>query len=117
MTARPTITCWPFDRWPDRDQALWTLNCTPSSPYDDGPPHYGGGLRQTSLRKIGGGYGRWLDFLDRQGWLDPAQPPLARVTRHRLRLYFQEMRQVSSGDRGFALDSVRHRMPYDLSMA
>lgn len=98
MTAPPTITCWPFDRWPDRDQALWTQNCTPSSPYDDGEPRYGGKLREASLRKIGGGYGRWLDFLDRQGWLDPAAPPLARVTRHRLRLYFQEMRQVGNRD-------------------
>lgn len=91
-----TAICWPIARWPETDQTAWTLGCTPGDPFDD--PHYGATLRPDSLTKIRKGYGRWLDFLDIRGWLDPAQPALERVTRARLRAYFHALRAAGNAD-------------------
>lgn len=72
------------------------MGCTPGDPFDD--PRYGATLRPDSLTKIQKGYGRWLDFLCARGWLDPAQPALERVTRPRLRAYFQTLRAAGNAD-------------------
>ncbi|MDD3798841.1 MAG: site-specific integrase [Novosphingobium sp.] len=43
------------------------------------------------------GYGQWLSFLARRGWLDPDQTPEARATPDRVRLFVLELQQrVSS---------------------
>jgi site-specific recombinase XerD len=89
--------CWPLEWWPAIDQAAWNLGFTPGDPFDD--PRYGSGLRLDSRAKIRKGYGRWLSFLAARGWLDPAQPPLARVTRPRLRAYFRALRAAGNADR------------------
>lgn len=90
--------CWPLAWWPAVDQAAWALGFTPGDPFDD-DPRYGPGLRPGSRPKIRKGYGRWLSFLAGRGWLDPAQPPLARVTRPRLRAYFRALRAAGNSDR------------------
>ncbi|MFC7477905.1 tyrosine-type recombinase/integrase [Dankookia sp. GCM10030260] len=89
--------CWPLEWWPAVDQAAWTLGFTPGDPFDD--PRYGTELRLGSRTKIRKGYGRWLSFLAKRGWFDPAQPPLARATRPRLRAYFRTLRAAGNADR------------------
>jgi site-specific recombinase XerC len=95
-----TIRCWRFGAWPALDRAAWTCGCTPVAPYGDpyGAPRPGATLRPDTLSKISKGYGRWLCFLDARGELDPDQPPLARVTRQRLRGYFHALRQAGNAD-------------------
>jgi hypothetical protein len=95
--AKPTetIACWKVGRWPPLDQAAWLLGCAPGDPFDDAP-RPGADLRADSLAKYAKGYGRWLCFLAARGWLDPRQPPYARVTRRRLFAYFHELRRAGN---------------------
>lgn len=39
-----------------------------------------------------------MGFLTDRGWLEPAQPPLARVARPRLRAYFRALRAAGNAD-------------------
>jgi site-specific recombinase XerC len=95
-----TIRCWRLGEWPALDQAAWTRGCTPVAPYDDpyGERRAGSTLRPDTLSKISKGYGRWLCFLAARGALEPDQPPLARVTRRRLRAYFHALRTAGNAD-------------------
>lgn len=43
-------------------------------------------------RNVEQGYGQWLSFLDRSGWLDPEAPPEVRVTPERVRLFVNQLR-------------------------
>ena len=81
--------CWKLELWPAADCESWLLNCSPGDPFDD--PRPGAALREASEEKIRKGYGRWLAFLSANTWLDPAQSPIERVTRDRLRAYLREL--------------------------
>ena len=81
---------WPFSQWPEADRTIWIHHCRPGDPFDD--PCYGATLRPPTQVFLSQGYGSWLCFLASRGWLDPRQPPLQRVTRARLRAYFQALR-------------------------
>ncbi|ATR19460.1 Hypothetical protein RMHFA_04724 (plasmid) [Roseomonas mucosa] len=91
-----TRLCWPLERWPEADRAAWRLHCTPGDPFGDVRP--GARLRRASLATLIKGYGRWLSFLHSRGWLDPDEPPLARVTQERLRAYFRTLRRAGNAD-------------------
>ena len=88
--------CWKLTRWPEADRASWQRNTTPGDPFDD--PRHGASLRPASLAKISKGYGRWLDFLDSQGWLAPEVAALQRVTRPRLRAYVRALNAAGNAD-------------------
>ena len=97
MSASPRRpVCWKLANWPEADRACWQRNTTPGDPFDD--PHPGASLRPASLGKSSKGYGRWLDFLDAQGWLDPEVPALLRVTRPRLRAYIRALKAAGNAD-------------------
>ncbi len=88
----------PFQEWPDRDQTAWRHNCSPADdPFDD-DPRPGAERRADTLASYKKGYGRWLSFLASRGWLDPAQPADARVTRPRLRCYFRVLKRSGNRD-------------------
>jgi site-specific recombinase XerD len=93
---RHEIRCWRIPEWPLEDQRLWIENCKAGDPFDD--PHYAPTLRSATRDKTAKGYGRWLCFLASNGWLDKSGPPLDRVTRPRLRRYFQELRAAGNAD-------------------
>ena len=95
-----SIRCWRFPAWPALDQAAWSWGCTPLEPFAApfAVPRPGAKMRQGTLDKIRKGYGRWLCFLAAHSTLDADQPPLARVTRPRLRAYFQALRQAGNAD-------------------
>ena len=95
MAGRRPSLCTPFDRWPAIDRDAWTLGCTPGDPFDDAP-HHGAALAPPSRHKIRQGYARWLHFLDQHDWLDPALPPLERVTEQRLWTYFQALQEAGN---------------------
>lgn len=50
------------------------------------------------MEKTAKGYGRFLCFLHQHGWLDPELPPLKRVTRHCLRVYFRNLKAAGNAD-------------------
>lgn len=91
-----TRLCWPLECWPEADRAAWRLHCTPGDPFEDVRP--GAALRADTLIALIKSYGRWLAFLASRGWLDPDEPPLARVTRERLRAYFRFLRRAGNAD-------------------
>ena len=93
---RRSRLCWPLEWWPEADRAAWRLHCTPGDPFHDDRP--GAALRADTLITLVKAYGRWLSFLDSRGWLDPDEPPLARVTRERLRALFHELRRAGNAD-------------------
>ena len=92
--------CWRFEQWPETDRQAWLQGCLPGDPFaDDGENKgYGHDLREGSRVKTMKGYGRWLDFLNSRGWLEPWESPLARVTRPRLRAYFRVLRREGNAD-------------------
>lgn len=92
--ADQAIRCWRFDEWPAGDRQAWTHGCAPGDPFDD--PRAGSNLRQGTLAKTAKSYGRFLCFLQRQGWLDPELPPLQRVARGRLRAYCQHLKAAGN---------------------
>lgn len=93
---RQAPRCWKLECWPAADRASWEHNTTPGDPFDD--PRWGASLRPATRQKICVGYGRWLDFLATNGWLDPEQPALQRVTRRRLRAYVQALKAARNAD-------------------
>jgi integrase/recombinase XerD len=89
-SARPS---WPVEAWPALDRAAWALALTPGDPFT--PGGLGAGWAKSTRRQMVG-YGRWLDWLDEQGLLDPLAPPAARATRDLVRSYATELRATQS---------------------
>ena len=94
MSATPA--CWKPERWPEPDRLGWLAGCTSDDALDE--PAYATTLSGPTLQLTWKGYGRWLAFLDANGWLDPATPPLERVNRHRLRAYCRTLRKAGNAD-------------------
>ena len=57
---------------------------------DEGGPR--AGFTENTNRGIVYGYGRWLQWLDRQDLLDPTSPPGDRITPDRVRAYLADLR-------------------------
>jgi site-specific recombinase XerD len=85
----PTRACWPVDKWPPADQALWKQALSPDS-YESGIGNHAN-WRPTSTRTNREGYGRWINFLARHG-IDMALSPADRVTNANVREYLAELK-------------------------
>ncbi len=96
--ADPALLSMPMAEWPASDQAAWARDLLPVHPFDDEGPHYATTLRPESIAKTQKGYGRWLRFLDDNGWLDGSVQAIARVTRTRLAAYFRHLHAVGNRD-------------------
>jgi integrase/recombinase XerD len=88
--------------WPALDRALLAAAFQPGDLLDGSGP--GARLSPATRRKRAYGYGRWLRFLARQGGLDPALPPAARVTPVHVARYVEALRRT------MALSSVRNAL-------
>jgi integrase len=84
--------------WPAADRRLWNDSLEVGNIID------GTGIRAKyraiSNRKIERGYGRFLTFADRAGFLD-FQPPTSRITPKRVEAYVTEMREY--GNSGYTI--------------
>lgn len=78
--------------WPEIDRQLFIKGCTQETPFD-GAAH-GATLRHASITKLKKGYGIWLNFIADNGWLIKSEHPAERVTRERLKAYFDAMRAL-----------------------
>jgi site-specific recombinase XerD len=88
--------CWKVERWPALDQAAWAAGLALGRSLDE--EGYAAGLRPASIEKARKGYGRWLDFLDSRGWLEPEQQPLARISERRVLHYARALRAAGNAD-------------------
>jgi len=69
----PDRRCKTLEEWPEADQRLWQATLVPGDLLEEG----GSRARYTdnTNRGIVYGYGRFLQWLDRQGQLDLTNPP------------------------------------------
>ena len=90
----PERRCKPLEEWPEQDRALWLAALVPGDLLEEG----GSRARCRANTNIGivNGYGRWLQWLDRQGELDPAIPPGDRITPARVRTYLADLERVNA---------------------
>lgn len=78
-----------FDDWPPEDRAAWSALFQSQGFLDD----EGAGVSwaEGTRTKRKQGYGHWLSFLARNGWLDRVNDPTARITADRARAYLSEL--------------------------
>ena len=87
--------CLEPDAWPVDDQLRYREARTVTSFL--GGPKPARKWSQARCRNVEQGYGQWLSFLSRNGWLETEAPPEARVTPDLVRLFVNQLRErVSS---------------------
>jgi integrase/recombinase XerD len=93
MTRRlhqdPDRRCWPLAEWPDTDRHLWLSALVPGDLLEAGGSR--AKFTENTNRGIVEGYGRWLQWLDRQGRLDQTNSPAERITLDRVRAYLADL--------------------------
>ena len=85
----PSRRCLKLADWPVEDRAAWEAAVTKGGLLDEGgaAAHW-----RPATRKSGqDAYGRWLTFLERNGWLEPDATPGERLTPDRLRAFIAEL--------------------------
>lgn len=87
----------PFADWPGRDGTLWDAAMAARNRRLGGNA-YARRLAGPSIDKARRGYGRWLGFAAREGWLDAEMPPSERVTPERLDAYFHALLSLGNAD-------------------
>jgi integrase/recombinase XerD len=97
------VTCRVPD-WPTRDQDLWRRMTTQSGPLDEGGEltH----LRAISIYNVEVAYGRWLAWLGTHEPTALDEPPIPRVTRQRVRLWMEAVRQCAPNSRKMWIDGL-----------
>jgi site-specific recombinase XerD len=93
MTRRlhqnPDRRCRPLEEWPDIDRHLWQAALAVGDLFEDG----GARVRFSgeTNRGVVNSYGRWLQWLDRNGLLDQITSPGDRITLDRVRNYLADL--------------------------
>ena len=79
----------PVAEWPEMDRSAWAAAVQKGDLLDgQGPAAH---WRPKTQRTVVAAYGRYLTFLDRNGWLDRDAGPEERLTPDRLRAYLAEL--------------------------
>ncbi|MCK9541324.1 MAG: site-specific integrase [Novosphingobium sp.] len=87
--------CIKPEDWPPLDRLRWQEAREVTSFLSGPKPAQKWGVERRRI--VEQGYGQWLSFLVRNGWLDPDQTPEERATRDHVRLFVLELQQrVSS---------------------
>jgi integrase/recombinase XerD len=85
----PQRRCMPLAEWPEMDRAAWTVAVRQGNLLDgQGPAAH---WRPKTQKSVIAAYGRFLTFLERQGWLERSVGPETRLTPDRLRAYIAEL--------------------------
>jgi site-specific recombinase XerD len=85
----PNRRCKPLEEWPETDRCLWQAALVPGDLLEES----GSRARYTENTNCGivYGYGRWLQWLDCRGELDPTHSPGDRITRVRVHSYLADL--------------------------
>jgi hypothetical protein len=80
--------------WPAADWAAWEAAMTRGGLLEDGgaAAHW----RPATRKSVQDAYGRWLTFLERNGWLDLDAAPGERLTPERLRAFIAELQATAA---------------------
>jgi hypothetical protein len=93
--SRPTARSLPFDNWPTADREAWQIACRPNARLKRGGA--ASHMRLVTQSDFARRYGYFLDFLSRQGLLDPSGTAAALVLPHHVDMYVAELKKrVSS---------------------
>ena len=85
----PERRCKPLEEWPEPDRCRWQAALMVGDVLDEGGAR--AGFSENTNGGIVNGYGRWLQWLDRQDLLDPTSPPGDRITPDRVRAYLTDL--------------------------
>jgi integrase/recombinase XerD len=77
--------CTPVAEWPVADQTAWATALVAGDPFE--PGGLAAGWAPATRWVVANGYGLWLTWLAEHGWLEPQQPPVARITKERVAAY------------------------------
>ena len=86
----PERRCWKVVEWPIVDQAAWISALAPIDLLLAGSPV--ARWRPETREKNRKGYGRWLHWLARHGWLDDIASPGERVSSERVGAYIADLK-------------------------
>ncbi|MFQ5757480.1 MAG: tyrosine-type recombinase/integrase [Acidiferrobacterales bacterium] len=83
----PARRCLKVDDWPSADREAWKMMRRAGHVLDECgmASHWSPATRHKNRR----GYGRWLNFVDRHGGIDPEQHPADRVTKDAVHRYLE----------------------------
>jgi len=96
----PDRRCKALQEWPEEDRRLWQAALVPGDLLEEGGSRarYTGNTNQGIVY----GYGRFLQWLDRQGQLDLANPPGDRITPTRVRRYLTDLERHNASQTVFS---------------
>ena len=94
----------PLDDWPAADRAMWAALRQNGGPFDD--PGALAHLREASVGTLQNCYGRWLEWLRRTEPAALAEPPAARATLPRLRLWLAALEHTAPMSRLMFVEGV-----------
>lgn len=99
-----TNVTWRVSSWPTQDQDHWKRMTTQVGPLDQGGEltH----LRAASIHNVEVAYGRWLAWLGTHEPMALDEAPLPRVTRQRVRLWMDAVRECAPYSRKLWIDGL-----------
>jgi hypothetical protein len=89
----PSRRCRKLADWPAPDREAWKAAVRPCVGLLD-EAGLAAHWRPATQKSVRDAYGRWLTFLDRNGWLDPTASPAERLTPDRLRAFVTELQET-----------------------
>lgn len=92
--ANPVRRSIPLAQWPLADRVAWTEALAPGDILEPGGP--ASLWRPATVKEFQRIYGRYLGFLTRAGWLDPAVGPSARFTPEIVAPFVEELRWLNA---------------------
>ena len=90
VNLQPERRCMPLAEWPVLDRIAWDAAVLQVGLLDD--PGLAAHWRPKTKRSVVAAYGRYLTFLQLNGWLNPNVGPGSRVTPDRLCTYIDKLR-------------------------
>jgi integrase len=88
-TMKATVRSLPIEFWPEADRKAWLSACRPSQRLNRGGT--GSHMKVITLDDLARRYGYFLDFMSRQGSLDPDNAAGAHVTAENVGAYLTEL--------------------------
>ena len=93
MTRRlhhdPDRRCKPVAEWPEVDRLLWEAALIAGDLFEEGGSR--ANFTENTNRGVVEGYGRWQQWLDRQGMLNQTDSPADQITPDRVRAYIADL--------------------------
>ena len=88
----PARCCLKFQKWPTPDQEAWEAAIAQGGLLDE--CGLASRWRASTRKTVQDAYGRWLTFLERNGWVETNASPGQRLTPDRLRAFVAELQET-----------------------